>query len=49
MLFSGLAPGQVGLYQLNVTVPGNTPKGLGIPLNIVANGITHTVNVRVVE
>ncbi len=49
VLFSGLAPGQVGLYQLNVTVPGNTPRGLGIPLNIVANGITHTVNVRVVE
>jgi uncharacterized protein (TIGR03437 family) len=49
VLFSGLAPGQVGLYQLNVTVPGNTPKGLGIPLNIVANGITHTVTVRVVE
>ncbi|MEO5925598.1 MAG: cytochrome D1 domain-containing protein [Bryobacteraceae bacterium] len=49
VLFSGLAPGQVGLYQLNVTVPGNAPKGLGIPLNIVANGVTHTVNVRVVE
>jgi uncharacterized protein (TIGR03437 family) len=49
ILFSGLAPGQVGLYQLNVTVPGNAPKGLGIPLNIVANGVTHSVTVRVVE
>jgi uncharacterized protein (TIGR03437 family) len=49
VLFSGLAPGQVGLYQLNVSVPGNTPKGLGIPLNIVQGGITHTVTVRVVE
>jgi uncharacterized protein (TIGR03437 family) len=49
VLFSGLAPGQVGLYQVNVSVPGNTPKGLGIPLNVVSNGVTHTVNVRVVE
>jgi uncharacterized protein (TIGR03437 family) len=49
VLFSGLTPGQVGLYQLNVTVPGNAPRGLGIPLNIVQGGITHTVNVRVVE
>ena len=49
VLFSGLAPGQVGLYQLNVSVPGNAPKGLGMPLNIVQGGITYTVNVRVVE
>ena len=49
VLFSGLTPGQVGLYQLNVSVPGNTPKGLGIPLTIVQGGITTTVNVRVVE
>lgn len=49
VLYSGLTPGQVGLYQLNVSVPANTPKGLGIPLNIVQGGITTTVNVRVVE
>jgi uncharacterized protein (TIGR03437 family) len=49
VLYSGLTPGQVGLYQLNVSVPGNTPKGLGIPLNIVQGGITTTVTVRVVE
>jgi uncharacterized protein (TIGR03437 family) len=49
VLFSGLAPGQVGLYQLNVTIPWNAPKGLGIPLNIVQGGTTHTVNVRIVD
>jgi len=49
VLFSGLTPGQVGLYQLNVSIPGNAPKGLGIPLNIVVGTTTHTVNVRVVE
>ena len=49
VLFSGLTPGSVGLYQINLTVPGNAPKGLGIPLSIVQGGVTHTVNVRVVE
>jgi uncharacterized protein (TIGR03437 family) len=49
VLFSGLAPGQVGLYQLNVKIPWNSPRGLGIPLNIVQGGVTHTVNVRVVD
>jgi uncharacterized protein (TIGR03437 family) len=50
ILFSGLAPGQVGLYQLNVRIPWNAPKGLGIPLNIVqTGGLTHTVNVRIVD
>lgn len=27
VLFSGLAPGKVGLYQLNVRVPKNAPAG----------------------
>ncbi|MFM2125918.1 MAG: hypothetical protein RL328_2369, partial [Acidobacteriota bacterium] len=49
VLFSGLTPGLVGLYQINLTVPGSAPKGLGIPLTIVQGGVTHTVNVRVVE
>ncbi|MEP7351921.1 MAG: hypothetical protein ABI824_01685 [Acidobacteriota bacterium] len=47
--FSGLAPGQVGLYQINVQVPANTPLGLGLPLTISQGGITNTVNVRVVN
>jgi uncharacterized protein (TIGR03437 family) len=49
VLFSGLTPGQVGLYQLNVQIPGNAPKGLSVPLTIAAGGVTHTVNVRVVD
>ncbi|MEP6962257.1 MAG: hypothetical protein ABI995_09265, partial [Acidobacteriota bacterium] len=49
VLFSGLAPGQVGLYQVNVSVPGNAPLGLGIPLSITQGGVTHTVTVRVVN
>ena len=36
--FAGLAPGFVGLYQVNVTIPANTPPGLGIPLTLKVGG-----------
>jgi minor extracellular serine protease Vpr len=36
--FSGLAPGNVGLYQINVTVPSNAPTG-NQPLVISMNGV----------
>jgi uncharacterized protein (TIGR03437 family) len=39
-LFAGLAPGFVGLYQVNVTVPAATPPGLGIPLTLKVGGQT---------
>ncbi len=35
--FSGLAPSYVGLYQLNVQIPGNAPAGNAIPL-VVSSG-----------
>ncbi len=38
VLFSGLAPSNVGLYQLNVRVPEDAPNGLQ-PMVITANGI----------
>jgi uncharacterized protein (TIGR03437 family) len=47
--FAGLAPGEVGVYQINVTVPKGVPTGLGIPLTILQGGSAHTVNIRVVE
>jgi uncharacterized protein (TIGR03437 family) len=49
VLYSGLAPGQVGLYQINVSVPSNTPKGLSVPLTIKQGAQTNTVNVRIVD
>ena len=32
--FAGLAPGYIGLYQVNVLIPAATPPGLGIPLTL---------------
>jgi uncharacterized protein (TIGR03437 family) len=49
VLFSGLVPGYVGLYVLNVSVPSGTPQGLSVPLTITQGGVTYTQNVRVVQ
>jgi len=46
--YSGLAPGFVGLWQINVTIPAGTPGG-NVPVRVVINGrpsITVTVAVR---
>ncbi len=47
--YAGLAPGEVGVYQLNVTVPASAPQGLSVPLSITQGSSTQTVNVRVVQ
>jgi minor extracellular serine protease Vpr len=39
LIFSGLTPGSVGLYQVNVTVPSGAPAG-NQPLVITVNGIS---------
>jgi uncharacterized protein (TIGR03437 family) len=45
--FSGLAPGFVGLYQVNLIVPAGTPSG-NQELNIIINGVTsNTVTIPV--
>ena len=36
--FSGLAPGYVGLWQLNVRIPANAPTGNAVPLVVTAEG-----------
>jgi uncharacterized protein (TIGR03437 family) len=38
--FSGLAPGYLGLYQVNVQVPSNAPIGSAVPLTISVGGKT---------
>lgn len=39
VLFSGMTPQAIGLYQLNVEVPADTPSGIQ-PVQITVNGIT---------
>jgi uncharacterized protein (TIGR03437 family) len=47
--FSGLAPGFVGLYQVNVQVPANTPKGdaIAVVLRSLSLYISNTVTIAV--
>ena len=47
--YYGLAPGKVGVYQINVRVPSNVPTGLSVPLAISQGGYTSSLSVRVVE
>jgi uncharacterized protein (TIGR03437 family) len=48
--FAGLAPGQVGVYQINAQVPfKEVPTGMEIPLTISQGTYTTTLNVRVVN
>jgi uncharacterized protein (TIGR03437 family) len=48
--WAGLAPGQVGLYQINAQVPfHHVPTGSSIPLVITQGAFSTTVNVAVSE
>jgi uncharacterized protein (TIGR03437 family) len=48
VIYAGLAPGEVGVYQINVTVPGGTPTGLGLPLVINQGDGSVSVAMRVI-
>jgi uncharacterized protein (TIGR03437 family) len=44
--FAGLAPGYIGLYQVNVRIPAATPPGLGVSLTLKEGGqMSNTVSV----
>jgi uncharacterized protein (TIGR03437 family) len=49
LLYAGMTPGEVGVYQINVKVPNNAPKGTAVPLAIAQGGGGTTLNVRVVD
>ena len=49
VIYAGLVPGSVGLYQINATVPGKVPNGLEIPLVVNQGGSSTTLNMRVVN
>jgi uncharacterized protein (TIGR03437 family) len=46
--FSGLTPGLVGVYQVNVLIPRSVPTGFDIPLRIEQSTAATTVQVRVI-
>jgi minor extracellular serine protease Vpr len=46
--FSGLAPGFVGLYQVNVLVPASVAAGSAVPVAVSIGGATsNTVTIAV--
>ncbi len=48
VLFSGLAPGVAGLYQINVTVPSGAPTGDSVPVTIqIAGATSNTVTMAI--
>jgi uncharacterized protein (TIGR03437 family) len=49
VLFSGLAPGLVGVDQINVSVPFSVPEGMSVPLVITEGAISTSIPERVVD
>jgi uncharacterized protein (TIGR03437 family) len=49
VLYAGLVPGEVGLYQINASVPFGVPQGFEVPLVISQGGTSTSLNVRVVK
>jgi uncharacterized protein (TIGR03437 family) len=48
VLYSGLTPGAVGLYQVNARVPVSAPSGIAVPVNITVAGQTsNTVTMAI--
>lgn len=43
VLFTGLTPTAVGLYQVNVTVPSTSPLGALVPVTLIVNGVQSNV------
>ena len=48
MDFSGLTPGLVGLYQINVLVPPNAPIGASVPVVVsIGSATSNTATIAV--
>ena len=47
--YAGLAAGQIGVYQIDASVPRNIPDGMPIPLVISQAGMATQIDVRVVH
>jgi uncharacterized protein (TIGR03437 family) len=49
LYYAGLAPGEVGVYQINALVPGWAPTGMKVPLTITQGSVSTTLTVRVIK
>ncbi len=49
ILYAGLVPGEVGVYQVNASVPWDVPQGMDIPLVVAQAGSSTALSVRVVK
>ena len=49
LLYAGLSPGEIGVYQINVKVPNNAPTGSTVALVINQASSSTAIPVRVVE
>jgi uncharacterized protein (TIGR03437 family) len=47
--YAGLAPGEVGVYQINARAPARAPQGDQVPLTLTQASVMTSVNVRVVD
>jgi uncharacterized protein (TIGR03437 family) len=47
--YAGLTPGGVGVYQINVRVPGSVNPGSNVPLTIQQGGSSTTVTLQVAD
>jgi uncharacterized protein (TIGR03437 family) len=47
--YAGLAPGEVGVYQIDAFVPFGVPQGMSVALDISQGGSSTSVNERVVN
>lgn len=47
VVFSGLTPQFVGVYQINIVIAAGTPTGNAVPIQIVMNGVTTTNQVTI--
>jgi uncharacterized protein (TIGR03437 family) len=47
--YAGLAPGQVGVYQINARAPANISTGMDVPLTISQGSASTSINLRVVN
>ena len=49
IVHSILTPGQIGVNEIRIRIPKNTPKGMNQPLTVEQGGYSTTVPVRVVQ